>query len=371
MGDTGFLHFGTAANSEPIAVLDTKKENDLIIHFVEKLPSDIASDVRTEVNAGRRALVESNHSATHLLHAALRQVLGTHVAQKGSLVNDQYLRFDFSHFSKVEDAQLQEIETIVNRKIRENIALQEARNLPIEEAKKSGAMMLFGEKYGETVRMITFDETYSRELCGGCHVSSTGKIGLLKITSEGAVAAGVRRVEAVTAAAAENYVNSEIAELNAIRDIFKNPKNTAAKVSDLQEENKKLQKEIEKLLEAQANALQGQLKSQFTTHNGINFLATQLPLNDAKAVKNLAYNLEKEVSNALILFITVANDKPQITIVVSENLVKEKGLHAGNMVKALAQHIKGGGGGQPFFATAGGTDASGLDRVLAKAREIL
>ncbi|MEM8910019.1 MAG: alanine--tRNA ligase-related protein, partial [Bacteroidota bacterium] len=219
VGDTGLLWFG----AEKVPVLDTKKENDLIIHYVKQLPKAIDGVVRAEVNSTKRWLTENNHTATHLLHAALRQVLGTHVQQKGSLVNEKYLRFDFSHFEKVKEEELATIEKMVNQKIRENIALEEARSIPIAEAKVAGAMMLFGEKYGDQVRMITFDPDYSRELCGGCHVAATGKIGYFKIVSESAVAAGVRRIEAMTADRAEQFLNEALGELQAIRSLFKNP----------------------------------------------------------------------------------------------------------------------------------------------------
>jgi alanyl-tRNA synthetase len=223
VGDKGTMVF----NGEHIKVLDTKRENELIIHFVDKLPAEINDDkVNAAINVERRKLIENNHSATHLMHAALRQVLGTHVQQKGSLVNEHNLRFDFSHFQKVSDEEVAEIELIVNQKIRENISLEEARSIPIAEARESGAMMLFGEKYGETVRMITFDKDYSRELCGGCHVPATGSIGLFKIVTESAIAAGVRRIEAMTGAGAMDYLNSQVAELQEIKEIVKNPNQT-------------------------------------------------------------------------------------------------------------------------------------------------
>ncbi len=368
VGDVGTLDF----DGEQIRVTDVKKENDLIIHFVDRLPVHIdAEKVDAVVHANRRGLIENNHTATHLLQAALRKVLGTHVAQKGSLVNDEYLRFDFSHFAKLEDGQLEEIERMVNEKIRENIPLEEARNLPIDEARKEGATMLFGEKYGDKVRMITFDKNYSRELCGGCHVKATGKIGYFKILSESAVAAGVRRIEAITAARAETYINQELTELSAIRDIFKNPRNPSLNVAALQEENKRLQKEIDLLMERQAADLQAQLKTQFIDVNGIRFLSTRLPFSDAKLVKTLAYNLEKEAGDSVIVLGAVANEKPQLTIVVSERLIKDKNLNAGTMIRELAKDIKGGGGGQPFFATAGGTDVEGLDKALERAASLI
>jgi alanyl-tRNA synthetase len=363
VGDTGFMTFG----NEKIRVLDTKKENTLVMHIVEKLPEDIDDEtVVCRVDESKRRLTESNHSATHLLHAALRQVLGTHVQQKGSYLDDQTLRFDFQHFQKVSDDELARIETIVNLKIRENIKLDEARNLPIEEAKASGAMMLFGEKYGETVRMITFDPGYSRELCGGCHVRQTGQIGYFKITTETAVAAGVRRIEAVTAAGAEQWIDKRLERLSTYDDAFKNPRDPGKAVADLYEENKRLQKALEHMVQEQANGLREGLRSNFSVLNGLNYLAQILPIADANAVKNLAVELEREVGNAIIVFGAISADgKPSLTVKISDNLVKEKGLNAGNIVRELAQKfLKGGGGGQPGFATAGGTEASALQEAV-------
>jgi len=367
VGDTGLLWFG----EEKIPVLDTKKENDLIIHFVKNLPDNIEAPVKAEINVPRRELIENNHTATHLLHAALRRVLGDHVQQKGSLVSDKYLRFDFSHFQKVEEDELAQIEHIVNEKIRTNIQREEARRIPIEEAKAAGAMMLFGEKYGDEVRMITFDPNYSRELCGGCHVDATGEIGYFKIIGESAVAAGVRRIEAMTADGAEKFINNSLDELDAVRQLLKSPKNTAKNVEALQEENKELKKEIERLLAAQASALQSQLRNQFEAVDGINFLSTKVPLDDSKALKTLAYQLEKEIGNAVIIFGIESNGKPQLMITISEELTKSKDLHAGNIIRELAKEIRGGGGGQPFFATAGGSNVEGLDAALTKAKEMI
>ena len=368
VGDTGLLYFG----DEKIPVLNTKKENDLIIHFVKSLPKNVNATVKGEVNSGKRKLTENNHSATHLMHAALREVLGTHVTQKGSLVDDRYLRFDFSHFQKVTAEEIAQIEAIVNKRIRQNIALQEDRNLPIEKAKEAGAMMLFGEKYGESVRMITFDPDYSRELCGGCHVDATGQIGTFKITSEGAIAAGVRRIEALTADKAEAFVNKEIGELNDVRALFKNPKNLEKSVLSLQEENKTLQKQIDKLVSAQAGALKDDLKKQVTDVKGVKVLSTRLPIGDSKAIKDLAFQLEKEIGDVVIIFGSENNGKPQLMVKISETLTKDnKELHAGNIIRELAKEIKGGGGGQPFFATAGGSDVSGLDSAIEKGRSLL
>ncbi len=368
VGDTGTMQFG----DEKIRVLDTKKENDLVIHIVDKLPTYIQDpSVHCQVDVRKRRLTENNHSATHLLHAALRKVLGSHVQQKGSYLDDKTLRFDFAHFQKVTEEELAEIERMVNEKIRENIPLEEARNLPIEEAKKSGAMMLFGEKYGETVRMITFDPTYSRELCGGCHVPHTGKIGYFKITGESAVAAGVRRLEAVTAEAAEHYVSALERDVTAVKMLLK-AKEPAKAVAELQEENKRLQKEIERLVQVQADHLRGSLREKIETVNGLHLIAAVLPLHDPNAVKNLAFELEREFAPAVVAFGSVQNDKPLLTVRISEALVQERSLHAGTIARELAQKfLQGGGGGQAFFATAGGADAARLHEAVEGIRNYI
>ncbi len=367
VGDTGFLMF----EGEVIMVLDTKKENDLIIHIIDRIPDNIESQVYGEVDANKRSLTENNHSATHLLHAALRQVLGTHVQQKGSLVKDDYLRFDVSHFQKMTDQELSQIEKMVNEKIRQNIQLEETRALPIEEAKKSGAMMLFGEKYGDSVRMITFDPSFSRELCGGCHVKSTGQLGFFKIISESGIAAGVRRIEAVTANKAEEYINQQIHELTAIKSFFKNNSNTAKNISDLQEENKDLQKEVEKLRAMQAAALKDSLIASAKIVNGQKVVAARLKDIDSKSAKTLSVNMLAEMGEAVILFGLEDQGKATVMLSISETLTKSKGWHAGNIIRELAKEINGGGGGQAFFATAGGTDTSGLDKALSKLNDFL
>jgi alanyl-tRNA synthetase len=367
IGDQGELHFG----SQVIQVLDTKKENDLILHYVDRLPANLDSDVTAKVDATKRHLTENNHTATHLLHAALRKVLGDHVTQKGSLVRNENFRFDFSHFTKMTDEQIKEVENIVNAKIRENIALEESRNTPIEKAKEAGAMMLFGEKYGDNVRMITFDKNYSVELCGGCHVPATGKIGLFKIVSETGIAAGVRRIEAITADAAQEYVNSELEELKEVRGMFKSAAPVSHSVSALISENKVLQKKIESLLADKAGNLQEDLKNQVELINGINFIGSKLPIADTKAAKTLAYNLEKQVGNSFIIFGIETDGKAQLMITISESLTENFDLHAGNIVRELAKEIKGGGGGQAFFATAGGKDPKGIHNAIEKAKILL
>ena len=366
-GDQGYLIIG----ADRINVLDTQKENDLIIHVVDEFPANLQLPVKAVVDAELRQAVSSNHTAVHLMHAALHRILGQHATQKGQNVDDQRLRFDFNHFQKVSDEELRQIEDMVNEKIRANIPLDENRNMPIEEARNSGAMMLFGEKYGEVVRMITFDPTFSRELCGGTHVQATGQIGLFKILSEGAVAAGVRRIEAITATHAEAFVRSELRELDAIRSILKSKGEAAKSVATLQDENKELRKEIERLVAAQAFALKDGLIAKAETVNGVQFISARLSINDSAALKNLAAQIDNELGNAVIVFGAVINDKPMVMVTISKSLVEGKKLHAGNMVRELAKEIDGGGGGQANFASAGGKNVAGLDLAVAKAKELV
>ena len=368
VGDKGQLVF---QSGEKVQVVDTVKENDLIIHVVDKLPEDMTGEVEGAIDVERRRLIENNHSATHLLHAALRQVLGTHVQQKGSLVKDSYLRFDFSHFQKVTDAEIAEIERIVNRKIRENIHLDEHRNIAIQAAKDAGAMMLFGEKYGDYVRMITFDPAYSRELCGGCHVDYTGRIGLFKITGESAIAAGVRRIEAVTADAAEAYINSEIATLNAVKEQFKNAQDVVKSVADIQQENAELKKEIEQLMAAQASGMKEELLREAEEIQGVKVVRKVIEGLDQASAKNLAYALLNETDAGVVLFGLIQNDKPQLLLAIDKEYTASKGWNAGGIIRTLAKEIRGGGGGQPFFATAGGSDASGLAKAIDRIDTLL
>ncbi len=366
VGDSGHLVFD---GGERIEVLDTKKENDLIIHVVDKFPQQIEDEnVFAQVNEKRRSLISKNHSVGHLLHAALHQVLGSHALQKGQSIDENRLRFDFAHFNAVTKEELSQIENIVNQRIRENISLEEVRNMPIADAQKTGAIMLFGEKYGETVRVITFDKDFSIELCGGTHVAATGEIGLCKIISEGSVTAGVRRVEVLTDAAAENYLNEKVALLSKAMEAFKNPKDLLKAITDLQEENKDLQKEKEQFLLKEASMLQKTLKNEFEQYNGFNLLIKKIDLSDGKAIKTLVTNLEREIGNAFIALGSVSGDKAQITIQISDNLVKEKGFHAGNLVKQLND---GKGGGQPVFAAAGGIEVSELETIMGKIKKLM
>lgn len=370
VGDTGELVF---PNGEVIAVTDTKKENALIVHFTDKLPSEQAlEDALTAiVDLERRKSIMSNHSATHLLHAALKQVLGTHVNQKGSLVNDEYLRFDFSHFAKVTDEELSQIEAIVNEKVRENIPLKEERNVAYQVAIQSGVTALFGEKYGEYVRVITFDDNFSKELCGGTHVKATGNIGYFKIITESAVAAGVRRIEAITGLGAENYINEQSLLIDQLKELLKNPKDIGKSIESLLEENARLKKEIEKSVLEKSAGLKNELAKKVQALDGVNFIAEKVALPNADAVKNLAYQLKDIVSNMFLVLAADIDGKPNLTVMISDNLVKDKNLNAGTIVRELAKEIQGGGGGQPFYATAGGKDVAGLDKALEKAKNFV
>ncbi len=372
VGDTGTLTPSLSGRvGEVITITDTKKENNLIVHLIDQLPTDMSATFTTKVDASKRRQTTNNHSATHLLHAALKQVLGTHVNQKGSLVNEDNLRFDFSHFAKVTDAEIEQIEQIINQKIRENIALKEQRNVPYDEAINSGVTALFGEKYGDFVRVITFDDAFSKELCGGCHVPATGQIGLLKIVSESAVAAGVRRIEAITADKAETYFKEQLTLLAEVKEVLKNPVDLLKTVQSLVEENSRLKKEAEHALIAKALAIKDELKAQIQTINGVNFIAAKVEIPSADAIKNLAFALKDSMSDLFLVLAAEIDEKPHLTVVVSENLVKDKNLNASTIVRELGKEIQGGGGGQPFYATAGGKDVSGIERALEAARKFL
>jgi alanyl-tRNA synthetase len=366
VGDTGVLE---SANDKLI-VTDTKKENGIIIHFTDKLPENFAQTFIAKVNAEKRQLTENNHSSTHLLHAALRTVLGTHVEQKGSLVNEEYLRFDFSHFSKVTDEEIAQIESIVNAKIRENIA-SDIKEMGIDDARKLGAMALFGEKYGDTVRVVTFDKNYSIELCGGTHVPATGQIGLFKIVSEGAVAAGIRRIEAITSVKAEQFFNQQSALVNEVKALLKNPKDVLKSVQSLMEENSALQKQIEQMLREKAKGLKVELFAKKQTINGINFIAEKIELDSLDAIKDLSFELRNQIDNLFMVLAAEVKGKPSLSIIISDNLVADKKLNAGTIVRELGKEIQGGGGGQAFYATAGGTNSQGLSVALEKAKAYL
>lgn len=369
VGDTGRLI--AKDGSEPIAIVDTKKENGLIIHFANVLPRTLDADFIAQVDVARRRAIERNHSATHLLHAALKQVLGSHVNQKGSLVNENSLRFDFSHFSKVGTEELSEIEHLVNEKIRENIVKKEQRNVPFQQAIAEGTTALFGEKYGDYVRVITFDDSYSKELCGGCHVPSTGSIGFFKIISESAVAAGVRRIEAVTGKASELLMSEQGNALHEIKELLRNPKDILVAIQSLLDENNKLKKELEKSVQEKAALLKSELMAKVEWVDGINLIAEKIDLSNPDAIKSIAYSLKDKLPSLFLVLGYISGDKPGLTVMISEDLVQEKSFNASNIVRELAKEIKGGGGGQPFYATAGGKDVMGLDHALDKAKMII
>jgi alanyl-tRNA synthetase len=364
-GDTGLLTVG----GQKISVLDTIKENDLTVHIVKKLPDNPDADVIAQVREDERQSTSQNHTAAHLIHAALHEVLGSHAIQKGQDVRAKRMRFDFSHYEAMTNEEISRVEKLVNEKIRKNIPLLEQRDVPIAEARNSGAMMLFGEKYGDAVRIISFDPDFSSELCGGTHVKYTGELGLCKITAEGGVAAGIRRIEAVTGAGAIAYVDERLATLSEIRALVKGSSNPVKSVSDLQDDNRTLKKELEKMQAAAAGNIKGDLEKAFETINGVNFLAAKVPLTDAAAIKSLAFQLTGENENSFVLLGSEADGKALLTLALSKDLADKGELNAGTMIRGLAKNIKGGGGGQPFFATAGGKDPSGLEAALAAAKE--
>ncbi|HEY9183909.1 MAG TPA: alanine--tRNA ligase [Salegentibacter sp.] len=365
VGDKGYLE---EVDGNKISVFDTKKENNLIVHFAKNLPKNPQGKLMAVVSKTQREATAANHSATHLLHQALRYVLGAHVEQKGSLVKSDYLRFDFSHFSKVTKEELEQVEEFVNKRIAERIALNEQRNIAFQEALDQGAIALFGEKYGESVRAIGFGE--SMELCGGTHVKNTGDIWYFKITSEAAVASGIRRIEAITGDAVREYFAEQTQVLEQIKNELKNANDPVKAVSGLQEENSVLKKQVEALLKDKAKNLKTELKAEIEEINGVNFLAKMVDL-DAGGLKDLAYQLADEKDNLFLLFGAEQNGKALLSCYISKNLVKEKDLNAGQIVRELGKFIQGGGGGQPFFATAGGKNPAGLNEALQKAKSYI
>ncbi|MCI0920211.1 alanine--tRNA ligase [Sphingobacterium rhinopitheci] len=368
VGDTGVL---VAESGEKIQVTDTKKENGLFIHYIDHLPYSLQGTFEAKVNSAKRKDTESNHSATHLLHAALKQVLGSHVNQKGSLVNADVLRFDISHFSKMTYEEIKAVEDIVNTKIRENISLKEEREVPYQQAIESGVTALFGEKYGDNVRVITFEDSYSKELCGGTHVKATGEIGFFKIISESAVAAGVRRIEAITGTKAAAVIREHFELAQSLKDILNSPKDFVSAIAKIMEENGALKKEVEEAIREKSGAIKKELEAKIENIDGVNFLATKVDLPSTDAVKALGFALKGSNPHTFLVLGAEIDGKPSLTVVISDALVKDKGLNAGTIIRDLAKDIQGGGGGQPFFATAGGKDASGLDKAIARAKDFL
>ena len=365
VGDTGYIETGGKKTS----VIDTQKENNLIVHLVNELPDDPTAEFTAVTDESKRVNTANNHTATHLLHFALREVLGKHVEQKGSLVNPDHLRFDFSHFQKMTDEEIEKVEVIVNRMIRLNLPLEEKRSVPIAEAKAMGAMSLFGEKYGEEVRVIKFGD--SIELCGGTHVRATGQIGLFKIISESAIAAGIRRIEAITAIHAENYVNEQLKTLKSIGDIIKGSKDIIDGVKSLVRENTELSKKIESFAKENLKITKEELKSRVLFEKGINIIADEVNIDDVGMLKDLSFQLKDEIENLFLVLGANIGGKPSLSVMISENLVKEKNLNAAKIVREAGREFKGGGGGQPFFATAGGKDVNGIKAAIEKALSFL
>lgn len=366
VGDTGVLEFG----NERIRVTDTRKENELIVHFTAGLPEDLSSSVNAVVDKGRRRTVTYHHTATHLMHAALRQVLGNHVAQKGSLVAPDYLRFDFSHFAKLTEDELKSVEALVNAKIRENIPVL-IQDMPKEEALQTGAMALFGEKYGDIVRVVIIDPEYSIELCGGTHVMNTGEIGTFKVITESAIAAGVRRIEALCGENALVWINEALGQQKQVLEVLGFPKDPIGKIQQLTLQNKNLEKELEALKMQSANQLQNDLLKKVEILNTIKVITAIVKIDDAKIFKTLGHNLLHELKSGIVVLGNALDGKAQLQINISEDLAGGEKLNAGAIIKAVANIIDGGGGGQQTQASAGGTKPEALPAAIQKVKEFI
>ncbi|PRP65975.1 alanine--tRNA ligase [Nonlabens agnitus] len=365
-GDKGYLQ---SADGDTVYIVDTKKENGQTVHITKNLPKEVKERHKAVVDARQRQRSAANHTATHLLHQALRKILGTHVEQKGSMVRSASLRFDFSHFAKMTPEEIDQVEQFVNARIAEHLELEENRNNTYEDAIQDGAIGLFGEKYGDVVRTIKFGA--SHELCGGTHVKNTADVWHFKIKSESAVAAGIRRIEAITGDAVLKYFEQQDETLEEIKSILKSTaQNPAESVQALQDENAALKKEIEQLLKAKAGNLKGDLIASAQEVNGVNFIAAATDL-DTKSIKDLAFEIEREMENLFMILGSNADDKATLTVIISKNLVEDKKLNAGQIVRELGKHIQGGGGGQPHFATAGGKNPQGIDKALEAAKDYL
>ena len=367
VGDRGVL----TIDHSPFTIIDTKKDNDLIIHFIESIPADLSGEVIAKVDIVKRKSTELHHSATHLLHAALRKVLGTHVAQKGSLVNEEHLRFDFSHFAKLTQEEIAQTEALVNQKIRENIPVV-IKEMSKDEAMKLGAMALFGEKYGEVVRVVIIDPAYSVELCGGTHVGATGDLGLFKLTSESAVAAGVRRVEAVCGKEAEEYVNKKFNVLGTLQEILKNPKDIHNALENLLTENAELKKHAVAMEARQLVIIRNELLLKDEIINGVNFIGDIIEVSNADALKKLCFDLKNHLRDHVVVLCVNIDGKPFVAVGISETVVAAKNLDAARIIKEqIAPLINGGGGGQKTLATAGGQEVSNLKQVIESVRKLL
>jgi len=364
-GDKGYLE---SSHGDLVYIVDTKKENNLVIHYIKNLPKDVHDTFKAVVDKKIRSYTEANHSATHLLHQALRTVLGTHVTQKGSMVHSRGLRFDFSHFSKVTTEELIQVENFVNARIREGLSLKEKRNIPLQIALDEGAIALFGEKYGDTVRTIKFGS--SVELCGGTHVENTKDIWHFILLHEGAVASGIRRIEAITGEFAKDFFISNSNKFKEVKKVLQNTKDPLKSIVTLQEENSDLKKQIQTLLKEKGKNLKTDLKNEISEMNGINFLAKQVDL-DANGIKDISFELGGEIDNLFLLLGTNQNGKALLSCYISKDLVASKNLDAGKIIRELGTYIQGGGGGQPFFATAGGKNPDGLSEALSKGKDYI
>ncbi len=364
IGDSGHIEF----NNEKIYITDTQKENNLIVHSTNKLPTDISATFEAVVNKERRLNITNNHSATHLLHKALREVLGEHVEQKGSLVTDKGLRFDFSHFNKMSDDEILKVESIVNADIRKNILADIRIDVSMNTATQMGAMALFGEKYGDKVRVVKFDD--SVELCGGTHVGATGQIGSFIIKQETSIAAGIRRIEAISGAMADELFNEKRLVIENLKTVFKNQKDLVKAAEQMIAQNKELQKKVEQLNDIALRQQKQELLNKFKEVNGINLLAS-LEKSDINDLKKIAQQLISENSNSIVVFGTIANNKPNICVGISKDLIENKGLNAGAIIRELAKEIQGGGGGQANIATAGGKNTDGINNVFTKILELI
>ncbi|PKP09434.1 MAG: alanine--tRNA ligase [Bacteroidetes bacterium HGW-Bacteroidetes-4] len=365
VGDTGYIE----ADGKKYSIIDVKKEHNQIIHLVKELPEDTGFAFKAVVSGNKRLATQCNHSATHLLHQALRQVLGKHVEQKGSLVTPEYLRFDFSHFQKLTPEELAEVEKRVNQKIRENLSLEEKREIPIEKAREMGAMALFGEKYGDVVRVIKFGD--SVELCAGTHVNATGQIGLFKITSESSIAAGIRRIEAVSAYEAEKYVNSRLNTLQGITELVKSNKNLLADIEKLIADNQHLAKKVDQFSKDAAKIVKAALKDSVKEINGFNTIFAKVEVVSAADLKDIAFQLKGELDNLFLVLGAEVDGKANLAVMISDNLVNQRNLNAGNIIREISKEIQGGGGGQAFFATAGGKNPEGIDAAIEKAKTFI
>ena len=367
VGDTGAI----LINGKRVEVTDTKKENNLIIHFANTIPDDLSGEVLAKVNFEKRKATEIHHSATHLLHAALRKILGTHVTQKGSLVNEEHLRFDFSHFAKLTDEEIAQVEALVNEKIRADIPVV-IKEMKKEDALAIGAMALFGEKYSDIVRVVIIDPAYSVELCGGTHVGTTGELGFFKIKHETAVAAGVRRIEAVSGKAAEEYIDEQLLQLQNVREALKHPKDLNKSLQNLIAENNELRKKIESLEAKQLSVTKNSLLNKVQRLNGVNFIGEMVEVSSGDALKKLCFELKNEVSNYVVVLTANIEGKANVAVLLDETIAASKNLEAPKIIKEhIAPLIKGGGGGQKTLATAGGQDASNLQQVIEKVKSLL